>query len=111
MTVPSSQSHSTSLVHNIFLLLHNTDHGIWSVFVHLGGIRLLKIKYISGIFYDCHLHSQTDAQKGYLIFTGKLHRLNFPFYSPFAKTWRYQDTVKTLHLLFNILDGKMFGMY
>ncbi len=72
------------------------------------GIRVSQ--HMAGIFYNGHLHTQTDAKEGNLLFSCILDGCDLSFRAACAKASGDKDTVDAPKLLGYIFRCQLFGI-
>ena len=84
-----SQPHRSTFVANMFLVWHNVNDRVGSIWINLCTMCIPYVADISCILYDSQLHSITDAQKRYQMSPSILDSIDHTLCSPCTKTSRH----------------------
>src|SRR5699024_4364566 len=107
----SSQTEGSSDIFHAVLFRHKIDHRVHGVRIQFCAVCVLKTGYISGKFYNSHLHAQTDSQEWNLVFPGIFYSLDLSFRSSMSKASRDQDSVYPFQKRLAALSLDFFRVY
>src|SRR3989344_5864814 len=97
----STKTHVATKSTDVLLLRKNINHFAFAAFLDLCAVSILKMKNISRKFYQSHLKAKAKAKVRKIILSSIFNAGNLSFCSPFAKATRNNDSLKTLHSVFN----------
>ncbi len=82
---PRSEPHARAFVGHVALLIEQTNHRIGRSLVELGAVSVGDSAHVARKLNCRHLHAETKAEIGQLIFPGETRGLNFSFHPAVAK--------------------------
>ena len=78
--------------------------------IQFNTVCIFVSKYMTGEFYNCHLHSQTDSKIWNLMYSCVLCCQDHSFCTSVSETTRNQDTIYIVKLLIQIFLCQFFGI-
>lgn len=93
------------------VLLFGDQVDYWMVvgFVEFGGVGVVLVEYVVGVFDDCDLYVQVDVQVGDFVFVGVLYGVDFVFYVVQVEVVWDQDGVDVFQQV-GVLLFDVFGV-
>ena len=111
LTLISAQAHGAAHLGNILLLLHNVNHVVWRLLVHLHAVGILVAQHVAGKLNHHHLHTQTDTECGDIVGAGVFGGDNLTLDTALTESRTNHDASQTLQLLGHIGFGNLLAVH
>ena len=98
-----TESHRTTHVGDVLLLLHDVDDVVVGLLVHLTAVGVGIAQDVAGKLDDHHLHAETDAEGGYVVRAGIVGSDNLSLDATLSESGTDHDAVLPLEHLFDVL--------
>ena len=108
--VIGTQTHGASHIGDTFLLLHDVNDVMGGTRVHFGAVGIFVAQYITGIFNNHHLHTETDAEGGNVVCAGVPGSHDFAFNASLAESRADDNAVLALEHFCHVVVGELFGV-
>ena len=102
----TAQTHCATHIGDTLLLLHQVNHIIGCVGVHLGTVGRFHTEHIACKFHHHALHTQTNAKGGHIVGAAPFQRHIFAFSASLAESGRHYHAIHTGKFFFHIAIGE-----
>ena len=111
LTFVSTQTHGSTHLCNILLLLHDVDDIVRSLLVHFAAVGIGITQHVAGEFDHHHLHTQTDTEGRDIVCTGVFCSDDLAFDTSLAESRTDNHTRHALESLGNVFLGQLLTVY
>ena len=110
LAIVGAKAHRSSQIGDVLLILHQVDHVVLRLSIHLAAVSIGIAKHVASELYDHHLHTQTNSQTGHIVRARIFHGKDLSLDATLSEAGANHQAILPIELLRQVLGQEKLGV-